>query len=128
MLSCLLDAPNKEPISTEIIMVCFCYGTLEADHIWICILPLGILVEHHFIVVLTIALKLIVCEELLYSFSEDLHTAANCFKNISSNNAINGCVALIDVYLLRIKVPSTNEVGNDKYFLSGHYQAYKINI
>jgi hypothetical protein len=47
---------------------------------------------------------------------EDLQRAANSFKTISSNEAITGCVACIDGFLLRVKVPPAAHVGHVKSF------------
>jgi hypothetical protein len=71
------------------------------------------------------------CNQLAYYFpktNQQLMKASDAFNNISSNNAIIGCVGCIDGYLLRVKVPSVSQVGNVKSYFSGHYQTYGINI
>jgi len=55
-----------------------------------------------------------------------LDEAAQGFELLSSQAAIKGCVACLDVYLLQIKVPSSSETGNVNEYFSGHYQTYKI--
>jgi DDE superfamily endonuclease len=71
------------------------------------------------------------CKELDYSFpqtEEEIQTAANNFRSLSTNNFMNGCVGVMDGLLLRIRIPPNTEVGNVKSFFSGHYHAYGINI
>jgi hypothetical protein len=56
---------------------------------------------------------------LFYYFpttTTELQTTADGFKEISSNDAIEGCVACIDGFLLKINVPASKEVGNVKSF------------
>jgi hypothetical protein len=74
---------------------------------------------------------IILCPQLAYHFptsNEEISKAASDFEEISYNDAIKGCVACIDGFLLRIKVPARNETGNVKAYFSGHYQAYGVNI
>jgi len=47
---------------------------------------------------------------------------------LSSQGAIKGCVACLDWFLLKIKVPAKDETGNVKAYFSGHYQTYGINV
>jgi hypothetical protein len=71
------------------------------------------------------------CNQLAYKFpetAEEIELASENFNSISTNKAIIGCVAAIDGFLLKIKVPRTSEVGHVKSFFSGHYQCYGINI
>ena len=69
--------------------------------------------------------------ELGYEFptSEDqIAEAAEQFKEHSTNNVMEGCVAALDGMLLRIHTPASRETGNVKSFFSGHYQDYGINV
>jgi DDE superfamily endonuclease len=59
---------------------------------------------------------------------EEIEAAMKGFTSISYDGIINNCVGVVDGYLLRIKVPSKNEVGNVKSFFSGHYQCYGMNV
>ena len=54
--------------------------------------------------------------------------AAQGFLSISSGEAIDTCVCVIDGYHLNIQVPSKSEAGNVQSFFSGHYQSYGINV
>jgi hypothetical protein len=61
------------------------------------------------------AIAIVQCNSLAYSFPttvEDIIDAAANFKKISTNELLVGCIGVMDGLLLRIKVPSNNEVGN----------------
>ena len=58
----------------------------------------------------------------------DIEAAARAFEKKSLNQAIKGCVACLDGYLLQKQTPSSEESGNVKAYFSGHYQTYGINI
>jgi DDE superfamily endonuclease len=77
------------------------------------------------------ARAIIKCEALAYSFPNNIYKireAALEFKKLSTHNLLVGCVGVMDGLLLKIKVPSSREVGNVKSIFSGHYRAYGINI
>jgi hypothetical protein len=58
----------------------------------------------------------------------ELEAAVKGFASISYKEAIRNCVGVIDGYLLRIKVPRKDEVGNVRSYFSGHYQCYGVNV
>lgn len=71
------------------------------------------------------------CDELSFTFPKtplEIERAALGFKAISLNGIMDGCVAAMDGILIKIKTPSTSEVGNVKAFFSGHYHAYGVNV
>jgi hypothetical protein len=60
---------------------------------------------------------ILACTELAYNnprSEEDLLEAAEVFKSVSSQGAIDGCATCIDGSLLQIKVPSSKEGQNVK--------------
>ena len=70
-------------------------------------------------------------EDLAYKFpstAKEVDDASQGFEALSSQAAIKGYVACLDVYLLQIKVPSSSETDNLKAYFSGHYQTYGINV
>ena len=71
------------------------------------------------------------CEDLSFSFpstDEELQKIADGFRALSTKEVINGCVGCVDGLLLKVRTPSSKEVGNVKAFFSGHYQTYGINV
>lgn len=54
--------------------------------------------------------------------------AASGFRSISSNDAIDTCVSVVDGYHLCIQTPSKKEAKNVRSFFSGHYQTYGVNV
>jgi uncharacterized membrane protein YjjP (DUF1212 family) len=67
---------------------------------------------------------ILACNKLSHSFQTkrlELKMAASGVKCLSSNDAIDGCIACIDGFLLKIKVPTTSDFGNVKSFFHGHY-------
>jgi hypothetical protein len=121
---------NKDVISTPIILSCYIRyisggSYLDIRH------GAGISIASFYACVHKFIQAILDCPQLAYCFPKyqaEWNNASETFQSISSNNAIVGCVACIDGYLLRVKVPSSNEVGNVKSFLSGHYQAYGVNF
>jgi len=66
-------------------------------------------------------------EDLAYKFpstEKELDEAAQGFESLSTQAAINGCVACLDGYLIQVEVPSSSETGNVKVHFSGHYLTY----
>jgi hypothetical protein len=59
---------------------------------------------------------------------EEVAAAIAGFASVSTDQAVYNCVGVVDGYLMRIKVPSKKEVKNVRFFFSGHYQWYGINI
>jgi hypothetical protein len=59
---------------------------------------------------------------------EEITAAVAGFASVSTEQAIQNCVGVVDGYLLRCRVPSKNEVKNVRSFFSGHYQCYGVNI
>jgi hypothetical protein len=60
---------------------------------------------------------------LVYSFpttNKELILASVKLNKIITNNAIEGCLAAVDGYLLEVGVPSTSEVGKLMTYLSGN--------
>jgi hypothetical protein len=71
------------------------------------------------------------CEQLALHFPqtmEECMEAAAGFESVSYKGAIDGCVGAIDGWLLKINVPSRNEVNNVRSFFNGHYQRYGLNV
>lgn len=71
------------------------------------------------------------CQALSYRFprsEREINDAAEVFMECSLHNAIWGCVACVDGFLLSIQTPSKCENKNVKPYCSGHYQSYDINI
>ena len=121
---------GKEPISVEIMVHCMLRWLGGGSYLDIR-LSAGISIPSFYRCAYACIDAILLCDSLAFSFPtspEDLQTAANGFKNISSNGVIEGCVACLDGMLLRIQTPSPNEVGNVKSFFSGHYQVYGINV
>jgi hypothetical protein len=59
---------------------------------------------------------------------EDCKKIASEYEEISYKSAITNCIGCIDGYLLKIKTPPKEEVGNVRSYFSGHYQRYGLNI
>ncbi len=59
---------------------------------------------------------------------EDLTKAAQEFECHMSHGIMNGCVAALDGWLCRIRIPTTDEVKKVKPYFSGHYQCYGLNV
>jgi DDE superfamily endonuclease len=60
--------------------------------------------------------------------TDELASAADGFRKISSNSAIENCVSVVDGYHLEIITPTRKEVQNVRSFFSGHYQTYGVNV
>jgi hypothetical protein len=121
---------KKEAISVEIIVSCFLRWIGGGVYLDIRTAA-GISIASFYRHIKNCIVAINQCPKLYYHFpktSTEMQTAADGFKAISSNNAIEGCVACIDGFLLKIKVPASKEVGNVKSFFSGHYQTYGINV
>src|SRR5687767_13992027 len=63
-----------------------------------------------------------------YSFHVDLDAAAAGCASISTDSVIEGCIGVMDGYLLSIKAHNSEETGNVKAYFSGHYHTHGINI
>lgn len=71
------------------------------------------------------------CPEMKMKFpqsAEECVRAAAEFATISRGGAITNCVGVCDGYLLEIRAPSRDVVGNVRSYFSGHYQRYGVNI
>ena len=71
------------------------------------------------------------CPSLSINFPmtlSDLSRSAAEFKSISSHGVIDGCIAALDGWLCRIRVPSAKEVRKVTAYFSGHYQCYGLNV
>jgi hypothetical protein len=71
------------------------------------------------------------CPSLSINFPmtlSDLSRSAAEFKSISSHGIIDGCIAALDGWLCRIRVPSAKEVRKVTAYFSGHYQFYGLNV
>jgi DDE superfamily endonuclease len=71
------------------------------------------------------------CSDLRIVFpttGEEVKAAIGGFASISTEGVIKNCAGVVDGYLLRIKVPTKEEVKNVRSFFSGHYQCYGVNI
>jgi DDE superfamily endonuclease len=74
---------------------------------------------------------LVKCPALCIQFpksDEEVKAAIAGFASVSTDGAIHNCAGVVDGYLMRIKVPSKEEVKNVRSFFSGHYQCYGVNI
>jgi DDE superfamily endonuclease len=91
-------------------------------------LSAGISVASFFRIIWTCIDAILGADGLSFEFPKNPDDAAGQFQRISSNEAIKGCVACIDGYLLEIQTPSANETGNVKAYYSGHYSTYGINV
>jgi hypothetical protein len=121
---------KKLPISTEIILSAFIRWTSGGSYHDVRQVA-GVSVASFYRVMHCCALAIMKSNELKYNFPttmEEIIQAAEAFKNISTNGLLIGCVGVMNGLLLRIKVPSSNEVGHVKSFYSGHYSAYGINV
>jgi hypothetical protein len=70
-------------------------------------------------------------DELLVRFpttTEECEAAAAGFRSVSSNQAIDTCVCVVDGYHCEIIMPSKKEAKNVRSFFSGHYQTYGVNV
>jgi hypothetical protein len=54
--------------------------------------------------------------------------ASSGFRTISSGEAMDACVCVVDGYHLQIRPPSKSETTNVRSFFSGHYSSYGLNI
>lgn len=71
------------------------------------------------------------CPELAFAFpstEEECANAALGFERISFEEAITNCVGAIDGYLMPIRTPSKQEVGNVHQYFSGHYSRHGLNV
>ena len=71
------------------------------------------------------------CEALSFKFPEtptEIAEAAAGFKRISSHGVMEGCVGAIDGLLVKIRTPSSKQVGHVKSFHSGHHKHCGINV
>jgi len=53
---------------------------------------------------------------------------AQGFKNLCTQGAIDGCIGVLDGWLLKIEIPPKCKVGNVCSFSSSHYQCYGLNV
>jgi hypothetical protein len=109
---------KKEAISVEIIASCYLswIGGGVYLEIWT---AAGISIASFYRHVKKCIVAINQCPMLCYHFPKtatEMQTAVDGFKAISSNNAIEGCVACVDGYLLKIKAPASKEVGNVRSF------------
>ena len=71
------------------------------------------------------------CPELWISWPYTKERQLECatgFTSISTNCALQVCVAVLDGYHLQTITPSKKEVHNVQSYFSGHYQTYGVNI
>jgi hypothetical protein len=71
------------------------------------------------------------CEELSISFpssSTEIQAAIQGFESISYGSAIRNCALVMDGYLVSIRTPTKEEVGNVRSYFSCHYQCYGVNV
>ncbi len=71
------------------------------------------------------------CPELAIKFptlEKDLKLAALAFKAKSHGGMLNGCIAALDGWLCRIKVPTMHDTMNRGSYFSGHYQCHGLNV
>jgi DDE superfamily endonuclease len=121
---------NKPKIGTEIIVSSFIRWIAGGSYIDIHDIS-GVSVSSFYRILGRCMNAILECDALKYTFPqtpEEISTAAEGFKAISTNNFLIGCVGVMDGLLVRIKVPAASEVGHVKSFYSGHYSAYGVNI
>jgi hypothetical protein len=125
-----LRTGGKSPITVEIILHCLLRWLGGGSYLDIRI-SAGISVASFYRCIHASMKAILLCDALLIHFpttDNELQTAVDDFKALSTNGVIDGCVACVDGLLLRIQTPSSSETGNVKAFFSGHYQAYGINV
>jgi hypothetical protein len=117
---------GKGPIPTEIALHCLLRSLSGGSYLDIR-LSAGISKTSFYCVVHECTRAILQVDELQYSFPishNELCQACNDFKEISSHEVIDGCVACFYGLLLPIQTPATTETGHVKSYFSGHYQAY----
>jgi len=59
---------------------------------------------------------------------EELDEAAQGFASLSTQGAMKGCVACLDVFYYRYKCLQAVRQAMSRQIFSGHYQTYRINV
>jgi hypothetical protein len=59
---------------------------------------------------------------------EELCKSADEFHQCSGEGVLNGCVAALDGWLCRIRVPNAGETLRVTSYFSGHYQCHGLNV
>jgi hypothetical protein len=107
---------TKAIISTEIIVSCFLRWIGGGSYLDLRTAA-GISIASFYRIIHLCVSAILNCKDLCYYFptnAADIQAAADAFKTISSNEAVEGCVGCIDGFLLRVKVPPAALVGNVK--------------
>jgi hypothetical protein len=105
---------DKGIISTEIVVASFLRWAGGGSYLDLRTSS-GISTATFYIIIQKCVNAIMACEELAYYLPNTLEKQEEAdigFQSISTNKAVVGCVACLDGFLLRIKVPSTNDVGN----------------
>ena len=71
------------------------------------------------------------CKELSLHFPTldgELKQAALEFQSKSHGGVLDGCIAALDGWLCRIRVPTSEETLNKASYFSGHYQCHGLNV
>jgi hypothetical protein len=121
---------GKGPITTEIALHCLLRWLSGGSYLDIRLCA-GLSKSSFYFCVHKCVEAILLCDELAYSFptsDDDIRQASKDFRECSTNNVIDGCVACLDGLLLRIRTPPPTATGNVKAYFSGHYQAYGINV
>jgi DDE superfamily endonuclease len=118
------------PIIPELCLYCTLRFLAGGSYLDICDIA-GISASSFYRVIWKTITALITCKELEIRFprsSQDIRAAIDGFASISYGGAIKNCAAVCDGYLLRIKTPTKEDVGNVRSYFSGHYQCYGVNV
>ena len=120
---------SKGPIIPEIMLHCLLRWLSGGEHLNIRLVA-GISKASFYRCIYKCIDAILAADELSFTFpsGEGISIAARQFRSISSNDAIHGCVACLDGFLMLIQTPSSKETGHVKSYFSGHYQTYGINI
>lgn len=122
---------SKSSITTEIILHCLIRWLAGGSYLDIRV-SAGISSSAFYRCIHSAMVAILSVPELQIRLPEnaaEFSEVAKGFESISGTNGIlNGCVGVLDGYLLQTTTVSRSEVGNVKAYFSGHYQCYGVNI
>ena len=118
---------GKGPNTSEVALHCLLRWLAGGSYLDIHI-SAGLSVPLFYCIIYLCIDAILAAEDFHYEFPTNVEKAAEDFQNISSNSAIQGCVACIDGYFLSIQTPSSNKTQNVKAYYSGHCCKYGVNV
>ena len=124
--------PRGGPIIPELCLFCTLRWLAGGSYLDIC--DIAGLSKPSFYRVLWKTIKAIVrCKEEYLrikfpSTESEMQVAMEGMTSISFMAAIQNCIGVVDGYIMRLRVPSSKEVGNVKSYFSGHYQCHGANV